>query len=330
MVQAYTPILRNGGNERQVIQRFGGFSNFQTPDIPHELELHPIVGVTTPSDLADLGTYEDAGEQVYVDFPVYLGNRSTKFAEEIGSTLENFGTRTDFYKEHSEKIHTPIISGFPGQIAPPIDYSHHQEEQQELQDGFPRIGHRVMLRSRKDGLTHDQEEALRALEEVARPRSDLILFDVVDKEIGEDGPIQSTLCFVTDLFSEFDVGILNAFDAMEGQTENHSPTFARQFSCRFFGDFAIDRRYPSSGGGKPSSVTLPHYHPGHQTVKEANGEDFAQAGEDLIEWNEWDSDHCYYCQDIESMVQQGIGRDYSRWKRARQGHYIQTILRGND
>lgn len=322
MPDAYNPVLRNGANERQVIQSFGGFSHFD--DSEYDLALHPIVAVTSEEELAELAAYRDAGDRVYVDLPEYLGDKATKFTEDINETIADNGTRESFFRSNSDKIQIPMISGFPDR---PVEYGIHISIQLALESEYPRIAHRLMVASRTEGLTNSQKETLKKLVETARPEKDVIMFDVVDVELGEDSKVQDDLGHLAALFEDFETGILNVFNAMQGQPDNHSPRFADSFGCTSFGDFAIDRRYPS-GGGRPKSVTLPHYHPNHSTAKLFPGDDYADAGEDLLEWEEWNTDHCDFCTDIATLVELGAGENFSRWKRDRMGHYIESVLLG--
>lgn len=322
MPDAYNPILRNGPNERQVIQSFGGFSHFD--DSEYELALHPIVAVTSEDDLAELHPYRDAADRVYVDLPEYLGERATRFTEEINETLAEYGTREEFFRSNSDSIQFPMISGFADR---PVEYGIHVSIQLSLEDDYSRIAHRIMVASKTNGLSDNQKQTLKELVEKARPEKDVILFDVVDVELGEESKVEDDLKYLAELFEDFETGILNAFNAIQGQPDNHSPRFADRFGCTSFGDFAIDRRYPS-GGGRPESVNLPHYYPNHATVEIFPGEDYANAGEDLLEWEDWDIDHCDFCTDIATLVERGAGENYSRWKRNRMGHYIESVLRG--
>lgn len=324
MPDAYTPVLRDGPNERQVIQSFGGFSRFDFDESEYALELHPIVAIETDEDLAALPTYQDAGQRVYVDLPEYLGNRSTKYTEGINKTLGQYGSREEFFRANSDKISFPMISGLVDQ---PVEYGIHISIQRGLEATYPRIAHRLMIRSQSNGLSETQQSTLKELKEILRP-DDLVMFDVVDVELGEDSKVEEDLRSLARLFEDHKTGVLNVFNAMQGQTDNLSPGLADNLGCEFFGDFAIDRRYPS-GGGRPESVNLPHYHPNNQVARLFPGEDYADAGADLMEWKEWRTDHCNFCTDIATLVEQDEGERYSRWKRNRMGHYIETVLRGD-
>lgn len=322
MPDAYNPVLRNGENERQVIQSFGGFNHFD--DSEHDLALHPIVAVTSEEDLGELHAYRDAGNRVYVDLPEYLGDKATKFTEDINETIDEHGSRESFFRSNSDEIQFPMISGFPDR---PVEYGIHISIQSALEDEYSQIAHRLMVASRTNGLSDGQKETLKELVETIRPQRDVVMFDVVDIELGEDNKVEDDLKYLAGLFEDFETGVLNAFNAMQGQPDNHSPGLADRFGCTSFGDFAIDRRYPS-GGGRPESVTLPHYHPNHATAELFPGEDYAAAGEKLLEWEDWDTDHCDFCTDIATLVELGAGQNFSRWKRNRMGHYIESVLRG--
>jgi len=323
MPATYSPILRNGRNERQVIQSFGGFRHFD--DSEYSVSLSPIVEVESEEDLDDLPVYQDAGEQVYVDLPEYLGEKSTKLTEGINETLKKYGSREEFLRSNSRRIDFPIISGFPDT---PVQYGIHTSLHRALEDTYLRVAHRLMVVSRKSGLSKKQKEELRRLAEVARPSKDVVMLDIVDIELSEGSKVKDDVEYLANLFREFDTGILNAFNALDGQTENFSPGLADEFGCELFGDFAIDRRYPPAGGGRPKSVNLTHYHPAEARAEIFPGGDYADAGRDLLRWSEWRADHCDYCREIASLVEQEKGEDFNRWKRTRMGHYIESVVRG--
>lgn len=323
MVDAYSPILRSGRNEQQVIQWFGGFSHFE--ELDRALELHPILAVFEADDLALLPVFQDGGDRVYIDLPAYLGEKSTRFTDTVNRTIGTFGDRESFFEEFADRIPFPMISGFPDS---PIGYEHHVAIHRALEDVYPRIAHRLMVTSRSDGFSGRQRQQLQRLREVARPGDDVFMFDVVDIKMGADPPVEAELAHLSEVFANFETGVLNAFDALQGQPENLTPGLADRFDCSTFGDFAIDRRYPSRGGGRPSSITLTHYHPNHRRVEYFGGEHYADAAATMLEWEAWETEHCDFCADIAAMVEQGIDQDLGRGKRNRMGHYIESVLRG--
>lgn len=323
MTTAYSPILRSGRNEQQVIQSFGGFAHFEGSD--RAFDLHPIYVVFEEDDLAQLPIYEDAGDRVYVDLPEYLGDKATRHTDTINETLNRFGSRESFFRENSDRIEFPLISGFPDH---PVEYGIHVSIHQSLRDDYSRIGHRLMVTSQADGFSERQRAVLEDLRDIARPDSDVIMFDVMDVSLGEGTSVEEELEYLVDMFADFETGVLNAFDPLQDQPENLTPEFAERLGCSSFGDFAIDRRYPPDGGGRPNTINLPHYYPNHQRVEIFEGADYADAGANLMEWDAWDTHHCDFCTDIATMVEQGIGQDLSRGKRNRMGHYIESVLRG--
>lgn len=326
MTAAYCPIIRNGPNEKEVIQSFGGLSHFEDTEL--ERPLHPILEVKSVDDLQALPLYEDAGERVYIDLPVAHTERATKLTEGVTATLNKHGSREEFFREHSDQIGFPLISSLLEARQAPVEYGVHLSVHRALEDEFDRIGHRLMIRSLKPGLTDKQKEALRELAEVTRPDRDVLMFDIVDSERGEERRAEKDIRFLSNLFDGYETGVLNAFDPMNGQTENRGPNLADRYNCDFFGDYAIDQRFPPKMGGRPKSVKLRHYHPEQRDVAVFPGKDYAVAGRDLLGWDEWDRDHCNHCRQIASLVQQGKGNDFNRWKQARMGHYIHSVVHG--
>lgn len=321
MPAAYSPIVRNGRNERQVIQSFGGFSHFT--DTSSERQLRPIVEVESDEDLEALPLYQDAGDRVYVDFPVAHQERATKLTEGVNETLSHYGSREEFFRANSDKIEFPVVSGTPDS---PVEYGIHISVHRGIEDDFDGVAHRLMVRSLKTGLSEDQKATLRDLAETTRPSSDVMMFDVVDTELGVESKVEDDIRFLSGLFSEYETVVLNWFDPLQGQTENLTPSIAERYDCDSFGDYAIDHRFPPDGGGRPKSVKLRHYHPQWREVAVFRGEDYADAGKDLLDWEEWDRDHCNDCRKIASLVEQGEGSDFNQWKRLRMGHYIRSVI----
>lgn len=321
MPKAYTPVLRPGRNERQVIQSFGGLSQFTDSD--SSLSLRPLVEVASDDDLDRLAPFRDAGKEVYVDLPEYLTQRSTKYTVDINETVEEYGSREEFFRSNSSDIAVPTVSTFAER---PVEYGIHKSMHLALEETFPRIAHRLMVRITSGGLTDDQQATLDEVADIARQGSDVILFDVVDVGYEEGGDLDDDLRFLTETFEGYETGVLNVFDAFEDQPENITPGLADRFGCESFGDFAIDKRYPPDGGGQPPVVYLRHYHPNHGQVETFEGSDYGEAASELVGWADYEAGHCEYCRQAASAVEQGQPGNASFWKRIRMGHYIESTL----
>lgn len=323
MPDTYTPILRPGWNERQVIQNFGGLAPFLETE--REMELRPVVEVASEEDLDQLGPFREASEEILIDLPEYYSNRSTKLTDSINQTLERYGNREEFFRKNATEIDAPTVSSFAER---PVEYGIHISMQMALQETFPRIAHRLMIRVQRDGFDEGQMNTLREMARIARTDSDVILFDIVDVGYREGGPLDDHLDFLSATFRDYETGLLNVFDAVDDQPENHTPDLADRFGCDSFGDFAIDRRFPPDGGGRPPVVYLRHYYPNNGYVEEFDGQDYDEAATDLVEWDDYEADHCEYCRQAARAVDQNDTADPSLWKRIRMGHYIETTLRG--
>lgn len=323
MPDTYTPVLRPGWNEQQVIQSFGGLTPFIETE--REMDLRPVVEVASEEDLDQLGPFRDASEEILIDLPEYYSNRSTKFTDSITQTLERYGSREEFLRRNASQIDVPTVSSF---AAPPVEYGIHISLQMALQETFSRIAHRLMIRVQRDGFDEEQKDTLREVARVARADSDLFLFDIVDIGYREDGPVDDQLNFLRITFQEYETGLLNVFDAVDDQPVNHTPNLADRYGCESFGDFAIDRRFPPDGGGRPPVVYLRHYYPNHGYVEEFDGADYEDAATELVAWDDYDAEHCEFCRESARAVDQNETSDPSLWKRIRMGHYIETMLRG--
>lgn len=321
MPDAYIPILRPGRNERNVIQTFGGLSQFSTHD--RNLDLRPLVEVATDDHLEQLAPYRDAGQEVYIDLPGYWSRRSTKFTDAINRTLRNYGSREEFFRSNRSQIDVPVVSTFADR---PVQYGVHESMHLALEDSFPRIVHRVMLRSQWGSLTTDQRSTLQDVSERARPGNDLFLFDVVDVGYQENENLDTDLDFLTTTFESQETAVLNVFDALDGQPENVTPRLAERFGCEAFGDFAIDKRYPKESGGPPPRTYLRHYYPNYGRVEEFEGSDYEEAARNLVSWADYDGEHCEWCRRAASAVEHDDIGNPSKWKRIRMGHYIESAL----
>lgn len=309
----YIPVLRNKANEREVIQSFGGLTNFA--DTEYDLSLHPLVEVKGKDDLDELGTFLDAGDQLLVELPTYQSSRSTDFGDAVQDSLEAHGDQVGFYLAHSDSIPVPVVSE---EIERTPKYGIHSDHHQELEHQYSSVAHRLMVRGKS--LNERQRESLQELAEVLRP-ADRVLFDVVDNGFNEG--IERNLEYLSQIFSEQECAVLNILNAFRDNSENLSPRVADELGVSGFGDFGINVRYPG-GGGPTETVKIRHYHPHRGAVAEFEGESYEEASAQLTEWDEWRTDHCDYCRNAAGME----GGTASAWKRVRTGHYITSMLRG--
>lgn len=322
MPETYTPILRPGSNERQVIQSFGGLAEYIETD--RDLSLKPLVEVGLDADLDQLEPFQDAGEEVFVDLPQYMTNYATGLTDSVNQTITEYGSREEFFRANSQEIGIPTVSTF---AEPPVRYGIHKSMHLALEDTFDRIVHRLIVRSRKGGFTENQKSALAEIADLARPESDIILFDVYDVGYQEGGIVDENLSFLVDTFQGFEMGVLNVFDAMEDQNVNYTPILAERLGCEIFGDFAINKRFPPEDGGPPPVVYLRHYYPNHGEVEKFEGEDYAEAANQLVGWADYEAGHCEYCREAANAVQRNEIGNPSKWKQIRMGHYIESALK---
>ena len=309
----YIPILRNKSNEQEVIQQFGGLSNFSQQSEP--VDLHPLVEITGKEDLHDLDVFYDAGEEVLLELPVYQSTRNTNIGNAVQQTLETHGNQVGFYLTHSDNITNPVVSGRGKRR---VSYDFHAESHRDLCRTFQTVVHRVMVRTKQ--LDDKQKASLEELSKELRP-SDRVLFDVLDS--GYNERLSSNLEYLADTFGEQECAVLNVLNVFKNESENLSPKIAAELGVSGFGDFGINVRYPG-GGGRGDTVTIRHYHPTHGYVEEFEGADYESAAEELTLWEDWQSDHCEYCRRASNTST----ANPSAWKRIRTGHYIASMLRG--
>ena len=312
-VDTYIPVLRNKSNEQEVVQQFGGLSNFSADSEP--VEMHPLVEVTSSEDLHDLDVFYDAGEEVLLELPVYQSTRSTKFSKEVQNTLEEHGDQVGFYLTHSETITNPVVSGMADLR---VSYGFHSDSHELLSESFPTVVHRVMLRANR--LDDTQRASLEELSNELRS-TDRVLFDILDT--GYNDALKSNLEYLAETFDEQDCAVLNLLNAFRSNQDNLSPKVANQLGLNGFGDFGINVRYPG-GGGPTGTVKIRHYHPTQGYVEEFEADDYESAAEELTLWEDWRPDHCEYCRRASTTS----SASPSAWKRIRMGHYVTSMLRG--
>lgn len=315
MPDTYNPVIRNNPNERQVIRHLGGLSQF-TENPQYLLSFEPIIEIGSVDDLEQLEPFEAVSSRVYIDLPEYQTRRDRNFGNQIENTISNFGNRVQFFLQNSKKITNPVISG---RLGPPVDYDLHRHSHEGLQDIYDSIAHRLMVR-KGDSLSSEQRTSLVELANSLRP-TDPVFFDVVDT--GFDDDLMNDLEFLAETFSESQRAVLNVFDAFDGEVKNSTPEIADNLGISGFGDFAINVRFPG-GGGQGETVTIRHYYPNHAQVEEFEGASYADASNELTDWEVWETDHCDYCRDAARLTTD----DPNTWKRIRTGHYIISVLRG--
>lgn len=313
MPDTYIPILRNGRNEPQVIQNFDQSSLSESSS--RALSMTPLIEVTDEADIDDLGIYRATGTSVFVDLPLYLTERANKFNDPVSKLIEEHGSVEAFYGNHADQIDVPVVSG----PVEPIDYSVYRPRVEELRDDFNRVAVRLMLRDFNDALTGDQRESLEELAEVIE-EADFVFFDLVDN--GVTNELQEDLAYLTDLFSEAMTGVLNGFDAYNEHPDNESPRLADENGAEAFGDFGINQRFKPDGGGQPDEVQIRHYHPNNATVRFFAGEDYEEAAEELLGWEEWERAHCDGCRRADRTT----NYDTNTWAQIKLEHYISSVL----
>lgn len=324
MANTYVPILRNKQNERAVIQKFGGLNHFTTRH--HDRVLKPLIEVQSRNDLKDLDPFLDAGAGVFVDLPIYLKEQRTKMGPEITKTINQHGGRENFYRKHEFRVQTPVISGT---VAPPVEYGIHISHHMALEDTFPSLAHRLMVRTTSDAFGEDQLSKLERLASIARNDSDKIFFDVVDTvHDPQSEPFRRRIQTLTEIFSEFDKGLFNVINVFDKQINNFTPSVAEELDFEAIGDFGLNNRYPRGGGPTPTKI-LRHYHPQRGVVREFRGDDYSEASEELLEWDEWDPTHCEFCRTAQRAAEGQQHNTPSKWKRIRMGHYIESVLEGS-
>lgn len=309
----YVPIIRNGPSERMVFERLSGFSRFT--DGTRREALLPLIEITDEGDTNCLDTFRYAltRDELMVDFPTYLATKFNKFSESIEALVTEYGDSTSFYLEHQDDIDIPVISGL---LEP--RYREYESPYYELKPIFDSVAIRIFVP--KEEFTNGQKRVISTLSQKIAT-NDRILLDMIDATELEGS--RTNLEFLSKEFQDFPKIVLNAFDFFEGERFNNGPKIAKELNLDGFGDFAITRRFPPSGGrGWPETVALRHYDPEESVVNEFKGSDYLEARDRLIQWNKWNADHCEFCQEVPAE-----DRNWpTAWKQIRIGHHVCATL----
>lgn len=311
----YTPILRDGPSERDVIRQFGGLSRF-TED--RRGKLYPLLEVTDASDLENLGLYADPADKLLIDAPQYLTQDENELTESVEELLDESGGPIEFLNSHTDSIPVPVVSGT---VSNPITYFQYLNLYRDVSNDFDRVALRLFVRP--NGLTDTQREDLDKLKNLIG-QDDLVLLDILEVAqlgIGDEG--RETLRKLCDIFDRQSVIILNPFSSHEGENYNFGPDIARDLNATGFGDFAINYRFPESVPlGNIDTRIIRQYSPTNSEVHQFRGNGYSEAFEELEAWELWDPTHCEFCRRAEAEDTE----DLRFWKRVRTGHYIYAAL----
>lgn len=313
MPEVYVPILRDGGNERNVMRNFSQSS--LTGEGGRTIEMAPVVEVTDADDLDQLTPYDEAGDFLMVELPQYLTDRSNEHQDSVTSLIDDYGSVAEFYLTESDRIDIPVISG----SIDPVDYTEYLPMYRAVSEEFDRIGIRLMFQDLATSLAQSQRDTLMNLAEQVRD-DDIVMLDLVDNRTSDQ--LLADLEFVADLFDSNLVTVLNAFDAYNGFPENKSPHIANRIGAAGFGDFGINSRFDPEGGFAPPTTKYRHYHPNHSVVQVFKGNGYEEASQELSDWGEFERTHCDGCR----RADRTSSYDPNTWTQIKMEHYFSSVL----
>ena len=322
-LSVYSPILRDGQVERNVIDEFSGLRRFQQDET---LDIVPIIEIADESDLDNLEVYVQAGKPVLVDVPEYLTETEEPngFTAKVEKLLEGVGGPIEFLNQNSDDIGVPVVSGH---LESPFDYSDLSSRYQNLSDDFTRAAIRVFIGSSE--LTKIRKDDLRELQETI-PDDDILLFDSIEPaELGPESTARKNLIEAASIFENNQRIILDAFSVFRGVNYNFGPAIAREAGVSGFGDFAHDRRLPPAEDipmGMHNTRNIYHYDYEDRQQRKFQGDD-GYSGQDsafeaLSDWDKWNPDHCEFCEEAEARDSEGP----TFWKWVRMGHYVESVV----
>lgn len=315
MPSQYTPIVRNGWTERKTFHEFS-ISSLSGPWSP-EIPMAPLYEVQSVGDLREQDVFATAGELVMIDLPQYLTEEPSKYREQVQETIDDYGSAEQFYIAEASRIDVPVVSGG----IDPLNYSEYLPRYTLISSHFDRVALRLFLQQPKAALSDLDKDALEELEETIGG-DDIVIFDIVDN--GVTDTLRRDLEYLSELFGDRRQVVCNAFDALSWYTENKTPKLADHIGADGFGDFGINSRFKSDGGGGGGRNYIRHYHPNHASVKVFEGDDYQDAADDLTDWDDWERGHCDACRRAERTG----NADARTWAEIRMHHYVSSITKG--
>jgi len=319
----YSPILRDGQVERNVVDEFSGLRRFRQDGT---LDIVPIIEIVDESDLDNLEVYAQAGNPILVDIPGYLTETEEPngFTAEVEELLEDVDSPIEFLNQNYNKIDVPVVSGH---LESPFEYSILSSRYQNLSDDFARAAIRVFIGSSE--LTSKQRKDLQRLQDTISDGDILLLDSIEPAELGPKSTARKNLIEAASMFESNQRIILDAFSVFRGVNYNFGPTIARQIGVSGFGDFAHDRRLPPAEDipmGMHDTRNIYHYDYEDRQQRKFQGDD-GYSGQDsafeaLSDWDRWNPNHCEFCEEAEARDSEGP----TFWKWVRVGHYIESVV----
>lgn len=317
----YTPILRDGESEQTVLSRFGGFRRLTDEDT---LEIHPLIEITSEDNFDNLTEYKQVGNPVMVDIPQYLSQTTepNQYTARISALLDGT-TPVEILNDHLETVDVPIVSGT---LQDPFEYTELIDRHQALASEFDTTALRVFIPP--TSLSRSQLSGLRELKQ-ATPGDTRILLDYVSTgNLHLDSSGRINLQQVAEVFRQFPLTVLDAFNHHEGENYNFGPAIAREIGAIGFGDFANEPRYRDEDIpplGQHDTRNIYHYDYEDRMLRKFQGNGFNgsdSAYEKMQSWPKWNPDHCEFCTDAHRTTNE----DWVTWKRIRMGHYIESVI----
>lgn len=322
-LSVYSPILRDGQVERNVVDEFSGLRRFQQDGT---LDIVPIIEVVDESDLDNLDVYAQTGKPVLTDVPEYLTETEEPngFTTDVEELLEDVDSPIEFLNQNSDDIGVPVVSSH---LESPFGYSNLTSRYQNLSDDFARAAIRVFIGSSE--LTDIQRDDLRELRNIISDDDILLLDSIEPAELGPESTARENLIEAASIFESNQRIILDAFSVFRGINYNFGPAIAREAGVSGFGDFAHDRRLPPAEDipmGLHDTRNIYHYDYEDRQQRKFQGEDGYKgqdsAFEALSDWDKWNPEHCEFCEEAEERDSEGA----IFWKWVRMGHYVESVV----
>lgn len=305
----YLPILREGRNERHVMEEFAGLARFD--ELRDGKLLYPLVEITQAHKIANLDEYRQAADELFIEVPEYLAEEEGHALEnEVTELFEDIDGQNEFYREHQDEIDTPVVSGHPSQDL--------LDSYERAKDYFPDVAVRLLISDSPDnGELNGANEIGKEIDP-----SDLVVFDLLDDSYEDDG--YGYLDALADIFSDNLIVVANAINVYDGEAYNWGPELAAKYALDGFGDYPVGGRFPPIIKDlHEKRKKQRHYGDGDFEMNVFEGDTYEETIQNLESWDPWRHNHCPFCRELGTR-----DRECTRAmaNQAEMGHYIHTLF----
>ena len=312
----YTWVIRCSGTRANRNIEYGTVSKAPSKGITPLLE---VIDTTLFSPFAHI--LREKYGKLLVDFPHYLLEANNKFSDDMRILKSDYPTPESFFQTNKASIDIPVIS------APHIGFGDFDDENKTLQNLkgiFEKFAVRVRVPTYDLSGTTNVLKSFRTLLDNMSVE-DFLFLDVFNFS-GSESNIDQNVQLMAGLGKNhgLTVSILNAFEPTNG-SHNYGPLLSYKYTLNGFGDFATEKRFPSTGGPGENKI-IRYYDWMRYVLREYKERQYSAAALTLRSSNCWKNNFahvsdCCACKDASTTENQG----HSYWKSFRMLHYLNSI-----